>query len=303
MARPTSPKRSSSFPTGERATAGRSSSSIGSFLSAYSDRTPVQDNHYPNYRDQDLASSGPVLPPGTDLLLGAGKDGLLYVLDRNNLGEKVGAPDTMNAMLSALKTPPIYVTFDGAGLPTSGPEVDFPLGDPTRLPNKTHHLHGTPVYWGGAAGPMLFVWGKTNSLRAWKIDPATGRATFVGRGAEVASARLASQPTGFGGMTGGMVTVSSNGKAPNTGIVWATAPLEGDVNRDVVEGVVRAYDATQFNPTPIDPTTPRLKLIWESSASGVDFFAYSKFCPPVVADGRLLVPTYDGRVNVYVLAP
>jgi hypothetical protein len=27
---------------------------------------------------------------------------------------------------------------------------------------------------------------------------------------------------------------------------------------------------------------------------------FSKFCPPVVADGRLLVATYDGRVDIYV---
>jgi len=290
-----------------RESSGRGSLELVDWLIPFrdSDRNPpVADNNHPNYRDQDLASSGPVLPPGTNLLLGAGKDGLLYVLDRNNLGKKVGAPGAFDAMLRALKAPPIYVTFDGAGLPTSGPGMDFPLGDPTRLPSKTKHLHATPVYWDGGAAdePMLFFWGENDSLRAWTINPKSGRATFVGRGAEVASRRLALQPTGFGGMTGGMVTVSSNGKTPNTGIVWATAPLDGDANHDVVEGVVRAYDATQFSPTPIDATTPRLKLIWDSSASGVDFFAYSKFNPPVVADGRLLVPTYDGRVNVYVLA-
>jgi hypothetical protein len=39
-----------------------------------------------NYEDQDVGTSGPVLPPGTDLLLGAGKDGVLYVLNRNTMG-------------------------------------------------------------------------------------------------------------------------------------------------------------------------------------------------------------------------
>ena len=28
---------------------------------------------------------------------------------------------------------------------------------------------------------------------------------------------------------------------------------------------------------------------------------FSKFCPPMVADGRLYVPTYNGRVDVYAL--
>ena len=53
---------------------------------------------------------------------------------------------------------------------------------------------------------------------------------------------------------------------------------------------------------PVDPTTPRLKLLWDSDRAGVTF-NYSKFCPPVVADGRLLVSTYDGRVDVYALPP
>jgi hypothetical protein len=30
-------------------------------------------------------------------------------------------------------------------------------------------------------------------------------------------------------------------------------------------------------------------------------FKYSKFCPPVVAYGKLLVPTFDGQVGVYEL--
>jgi len=110
-----------------------------------------------------------------------------------NLGKQVGAPGNIPKVFGALKTPPIYVTFNGSDIPTSGPDIDFPLGNPMRFPSKTHHLHGSPVYWDGAAGPMLFVWGENESLRAWKIDPASGRPTFVGKGAEVASAQLALQ--------------------------------------------------------------------------------------------------------------
>jgi outer membrane protein assembly factor BamB len=32
-------------------------------------------------------------------------------------------------------------------------------------------------------------------------------------------------------------------------------------------------------------------------------FSFSKFCPPIVADGKLYVPTYDGSVDVYALKP
>lgn len=51
---------------------------------------------------------------------------------------------------------------------------------------------------------------------------------------------------------------------------------------------------------PIDSNPPRLKLLWDSPRAGVAF-DFSKFCPAVVADGRLLVPTYDGRVDVCAL--
>lgn len=284
-----------------RADVGKGSLELADWLIPFRDSDRIAFPNY-DYRDQDLSSAGPVLPPGTDLLLGAGKDGILYVLNRDNMGKRVGAPGHVPEMFAALKAPPIYVTYNGSDIPTSGPEIDFPLGNPMRFPSKTHHLHGSPVYWDGSTGPMLFVWGENESLRAWTVDPASGKASFFGRGAEVASAQLALQPTGIGGMPGGMLAASSNGKNPHTGIVWTTAPVDGDANHDVVKGIVRAYDATERDTTPIDPFTPRLRLLWDSDRSGTTF-NYSKFCPPVVADGRLLVPTYDGRVDIYVPSP
>jgi outer membrane protein assembly factor BamB len=243
-----------------------------------------------------------VVPPGLNILFGAGKDGLLYVLDRNKMGQKVGNGTNEAELFGALKTPPIYLTYNGIGIPNFGPQVDFPLGNPTRFPNKTHHLHGSPIYWNGSAGPMIFNWGENESLRSWKLDPASGKVTFNARSAEVASAQIAAEPNGLGGMPGGMLTVSSNNTATHTGIIWAAVPINGNANQDVVPGIARAYDATQLDPTPIDPTTPRLKLLWDSTRSGVTF-NYAKFCPPVAADGKIFVPTYDGRVDVYVPNP
>jgi hypothetical protein len=259
------------------------------------------DGNY-DYRDQDLGSAAPVLPLDNNLLLASGKDGILYVLDRDHLGKKIADP-------SVLKAPPIYITYNGIGLPTSVPSTspaglphppDFDLGQPGGNPSKTHHLHGSPLYWHGSAGPMLFTWGENESLRAWKIDIKTGIVTFVGRSAEVASAAEAVAPTGIGGMPGGMLSLSSNGQIPNSGIVWALAPIDGDANHAVVEGIARAYDATNLDSNPIDAFTPRLKLLWDSKSAGIKF-NHSKFCTPTVADGRLFVPTYDGRVDMYVL--
>jgi hypothetical protein len=102
-----------------------------------------------------------------------------------------------------------------------------------------------------------------------RLNPQTGALSFIAKGAEVASAALAMSPTGMGGMPGGMLSLSSNGKNPNTGIVWALAPIDGDANHDVVDGIARAYDATNLDATPIDPQTPRMKLLWDSTRSGV----------------------------------
>jgi outer membrane protein assembly factor BamB len=243
------------------------------------------------YTDQDLGSAGPVLVPGTNLILGAGKDGVLYVLDRNNLGKAIGD-------FSKLKAPPIFFTFDPDRSIPAYKNAD-PAGDLDFQPMlgvKTHHLHGSPAYWKSAVhGPMLFVWGENGNLRAYALDVASGKAKLLAHGAEFASEDLASPSNrSLGGMPGGMLAVSANGE--DQGIVWATAPLDGDANQTPVPGIIRAYDATRFAPHNNPDGTPRLQKIWQASG-----FTYSKFCPPVVADGRLFVPTYDGRVDVYVL--
>ncbi len=250
----------------------------------------------PDYQDQDLGSGAPILPPGTNLLMGAGKDGILYVLDRNNLGKKVGD-------VAVLKQPPLFVTFNGLGLSTNPANLDFALGggpDPGEgAPKKTHHQHSSPGYWTGSTGSFLFDWGENESLRSWQADPVSGQVRFLGKSAEIASHATALDQS-IGGMTGGMISISSNG--PANGIVWTLAPVDGNANQAVVTGIARAYDATNLASTPNTDGTPRLKLLWDSTQAGVTF-DFSKFCPPMVADGKLYVATYDGRVDVYALKP
>jgi outer membrane protein assembly factor BamB len=255
--------------------------------------TPFQDsvrnrNGADNFQDYDLGSAGPVPLPGLQLVVGAGKDGVLYVLDTAD--DKFGR----GSDFSKLKQPPIFFTyFPGFGIDAAQVANLDHLFD-----GKTHHLHASPAFWISAdRGPMLFDWGENETLRAWTID-ASGKVTFVAKSAEVASAGLG----GLGGMPGGFVVVSSDKGTPNTGIVWATAPLNGDANRHVVEGIVRAYDASALDPIKNLDGTERLKLLWDSKHIPGNSFQFSKFCPPVVADGRLLVPTYEKRVDVYELA-
>jgi outer membrane protein assembly factor BamB len=245
-----------------------------------------------DYTDQDLGSAGPLLVPGTNFLAGAGKDGILYVMDRNNMGQVVG-------QFNKLKAPPVFFTYDpDSKIPSYKNATPTGNQDYKPMPGvKTHHLHGTPVYIDGPHGPMLFGWGENGTLRGYSLDSA-GRAVLLAHGAEFASADLASPASKtLGGMPGGMLSSSSMGN--QGGIIWTTAPLNGDANQAVVPGAFRAYDASDFGPSDRNPDgVPKLKKIFEKTG-----FMYSKFCPPVVADGRVIVPTYQGRVDVYTLKP
>jgi hypothetical protein len=240
-----------------------------------------------NFQDYDLGSAGPILIPGMGLVIGAGKDGVVYVLDQDTA--KFGK----GSNFAVLKKPPIFFTyFPGFGIDASNVHNLDHLYD-----HKTHHLHGSPVFWNSPTrGPMLFVWGENECLRAWSLDPS-GAMAFLAKSAEIASAGLG----GRGGMPGGFPTLSANGNTPNTGIVWATAPLNNDANKFVVEGILRAYDATTFDATNNTDGTARLRKLWDSKQIPNNTFHFSKFCSPFVADGQVFVPTYDGRVDVYGL--
>jgi outer membrane protein assembly factor BamB len=254
--------------------------------------TPFQDhvrnkNGDDDFQDYDLGSAGPVPIPGMSMVVGAGKDGVIYVLDKDTAKFGQGSD------FSRLKSQPIFFTyFPGFGIDASNVHNLDRLYD-----GKTHHLHGSPAFWvDPVRGPMLFAWGENECLRAWTID-ASGKVSFVAKSAEVASAGAA----GRGGMPGGFLAISSNGSTANTGIVWALAPRSDDANKHVVEGILRAYDASALDPVKNADGTPRLKLLWDSKHKPGNKFNFSKFCPPVVADGQIFVPTYDGRVDVYGL--
>ncbi len=88
--------------------------------------------------DEDFNTSGPMLLPGTHFVINGGKEGILYLLDTNNLGH---------------------------------------LGDATALQHfqatisgGKGHLHSF-VYWNSAVnGPMLYMWPQTDHLRVYKFN-------------------------------------------------------------------------------------------------------------------------------------
>ncbi|MBV9726388.1 MAG: hypothetical protein JO299_14610, partial [Gammaproteobacteria bacterium] len=92
--------------------------------------------------DQDLSSAGPLLLPGTGLLAGGGKAGVLYLLNTAALGK-----ETAN---------------DSGALQ----EMSISAGS----------IRGGPVYWQRSAangGPLLFNWGSKDRLKAFPFNGST----------------------------------------------------------------------------------------------------------------------------------
>jgi hypothetical protein len=237
-----------------------------------------------NWDDMDLGSGAPLYIPELGLVVGAGKDGILYVVDANNMGKT--APADLNnpaGNYAKLKSPPIWFTFfPGVGVnaaPNNIKDLD------QLFFGRTHHQHGSPVYWNG----KIYCWGENGNLRAFSIN-AAGQLAFLARSEEVSSPFAPVSATQAGGMPGGMMCLSANGT--QAGVVWACVPDE-DANRKRSNGRVFAFDASDFS-TNLADGDHHIKRIWMS-----DTYAYNKFNVPVVNGGRLYVPTYSATVDVF----
>ena len=251
-------------------------------------------DHNAGWDDMDLGSGGPVLLQDLGLIVGAGKDGILFVVKIDQMG-KTASSDLNHPAgnYAKLAAPPVWFTyFPGFGV--------NPMPDDISTLNRlflqcTHHQHAAPIYWRSSEhGPMLFCWGENGNLRAWTIG-ANGVATYLACRAEVASAQSLVPP---GGMPGGMMCLSANGSTPNTAVLWAWMPYF-DANTVVSPGRLLAYDATAFGS--FGDGSGQLRILWDRQDWNLGF-SFCKFTPPVVANGKLYVPTYDARVDVYGLA-
>jgi len=266
-----------------------------------------EDRHNPtggnyDFKDQDLGSAGPVVVQDQAAVVGGGKDGVLFVLNLANLGNttKQQLDDWKQFTALNQSPPPSFTYFPGLVDVTHLDQFHATLDN--NFQGKTHHLHGSPIVWRGPDhGTMLFCWGENGRLRAWNFD-AAGKVAFLAEGAEEASAGSG----GLGGMPGGLLTLSANRDTPHSAVLWATVPLKGltnghdnngDANKHVVDGILYAYDATDFEE--VQGGGKRLRRLWDSKQEGGEAFLFDKFCPPVVANGKVYVTTYNGRVDVY----
>ena len=86
--------------------------------------------------DDDLSGSGFTILPGSNLLLGGGKEGVLYLLD--------GASRAQTANDAQIVQ---------------------------RIPVNGGHVMGGPVFWNSAAaGPLVYNWSEDDVLRSYKVS-------------------------------------------------------------------------------------------------------------------------------------
>jgi len=174
----------------------------------------------------------------------------------------------------------------------------------------TAWIYGTPAVWEGPDATHVYVWGSSDYLRDYALD-ANGHFTTHGvcfcapgwtlsDGTKTYTVDVPDPPCAVPssespeyaqGLPGGVVAVSSNGKEPGTGIVWATRPNAGGAVAKSVPGTLEAFDAT-FLRSPI----------WTSGADPKDAPGnWAKFTPPTIANGKVYLPTQSGQLVVYGL--
>ncbi|HXR76312.1 MAG TPA: PQQ-binding-like beta-propeller repeat protein [Bryobacteraceae bacterium] len=158
---------------------------------------------------------------------------------------------------------------------------------------RASNIHGTPVFWRDSNNALfIYVWGEEDFLRSYRFDgkrfvPA-GRSQF---------------PAPPNSMPGAALSISANGTASDSGVVWASLPIKDDANNATVPGVLRAFSTMDIS-----------HELWDSEQNaGRDRLGmFAKFCPPVVANGKVYMATFappadapagPGKLVVYGLLP
>jgi hypothetical protein len=158
--------------------------------------------------DIDLGSAGILLIPGTTLAFSGGKEGKVYLVDRDNMGGLSGSTtDDTNVVQSWQLT----------GL------------------SNPNDIHGGPVWWDGPAGSYAYIWGEFHYLRQYRFNWAAGKFYLPEYAQSIVQAPQ--------GMPGGILSISAYGTNAGTGILWSSHQYSGDANQQVRPGVLRAFNA------------------------------------------------------------
>jgi hypothetical protein len=289
----------------------------------------------PNYAcltttDSDLGSAGPLIL-GDTVLVGGGKQGILYAIDSASMqGPQVGPGRALG--LGDVPGDPCAVTPVTAradGVQTSWSIQAAPLWQgsaimdllrliaPSGLAQGYHHIHGAPVLWtvqdaNTGQKNLLYLSAERDVLRAFVFDKGFPGASLPGK--QPIDTFESRCPNSHWGMPGGFLTLSADGTNPETGIIWGTMPRRNkDALNHTVPGVLRAYRAIPgasgfldelwnsdegSNPISDHQCGPHTPVVTDDELG-----KFAKFAPPTVSEGKVYVGTFSKELVVYGLRP
>jgi hypothetical protein len=163
--------------------------------------------------DADFGAGGALSILGTNLVIGGGKPGYMYLLDGKSMALRQKITASTN-------------------------QYDPSKRDDTW--NQGPHLHGSPTYWVGSDPRFgnLYVWGEKDFLRLYRFNTMTGLLEDPGLHGAVKALQTP--------MPGGIISISSDSNKLGTGIVWATLPASA--TPIPFPGRLYAFDAQNLQP-------------------------------------------------------
>lgn len=243
--------------------------------------TPHHWRHL-NKHDMDLGSAGPLWIPSIGRIVGGGKEGWLYALNPDALGGLEPSEHDPAFGFEATRT------YWWDAIPAM------------------KHIHGSPVAWSSSRhGLLVYLWGEKDRLRAYRFDAARNAfdpaTTLVG----VDGDQLHTAGCGLfhSCMPGAMLSLSADGQAADSGLIWASLPWVGrNALKQVVPGRLVAFKAS--------PVNNRLELVWRSDrlpghANASDqrpatpSYMFAKYAYPTVTSGKVFLPTFSNQLLVF----
>ena len=214
-----------------------------------------------NAVDYDLSSTGATLIPGTNLVFGGAKSGMVYLLSTTSLGQL--SDGDANVVQS-------FTATSGCVIPYIGQGCAQIMGQ---------------VFWSTAPTPTLFVWGVHDVLRSYRFSNG------------LFNTAPGSTGTMQGYYPGGVLSLSSYLGTSGTGIVWAITcdtPDNGFYFGPGFSGTatLHAFNANNLASELWNSSQDPLRD---------DLGAFASFAPPVAVNGKVYVPTFSNQLVVYGL--
>jgi len=253
--------------------------------------TPMDQDFLGNDNaDLDLGSAGPVLLDSTRLM-GGGKEGVFYIMNRTNLGGYHTTDNVIQAFKATLtNNSACYI-------------------------GNYSNIHGSPVIWPNPQGRLMaYVWGEQDRLHGFDVTAGTTVPTVASTGMSPPGScpgnvcpcwgryrcanpanTLSSTELAPCGMPGGALSISSSDSQSGTGIIWAAIALQ-DATASTAPGRLYAFNAET------------LGVLWHSDMQGSPTYRdqlgnFGKFVPPTVAASKVFVATQSNQLDVYGILP